>query len=57
MLDRNKDTLFNDLIDLCAASQNDVISQLFPEATSKKDKKRPTTAAFKVFKKEEKVFC
>jgi myosin-1 len=48
MLDRNKDTLYNDLIDICASSQNDILRQLFPEATSKKDRKRPTTAAFKI---------
>ena len=48
MLDRNKDTLFNDLIDICASSQSEILRSLFPEATSKKNKKRPTTAAFKI---------
>ncbi len=48
MLERNKDTLFNDLIDICATSQNEVIRLLFADQTSKKDRKRPTTAAFKI---------
>jgi hypothetical protein len=43
-----QDTLYNDLIDICAMSASAVVQALFPEATTKKDKKRPTTAGFKI---------
>lgn len=49
MMDRNKDTLYNDLVEVCNKSASQVIRSLFPEQLSAKDnKKRPTTAAFKI---------
>eukprot|EP01132_Coremiostelium_polycephalum_P007665 gene7665-9430_t len=47
-VDKNKDLLFNDLIDLAASSSSKLIPQLFPEIHSEKDKKKPTTAGFKI---------
>ena len=49
--DKNKDTLFPDLIDCMQTSGNDFISHIFPEepqATTGRTKKRPTTAGFKL---------
>lgn len=46
-VDKNKDLLFNDLIELGAMSQNSFIRNLFPEVGTL-DKKRPTTAGFKI---------
>ena len=45
--DKNKDLLFNDLIELCASSNNKFIRDLFPEVGTM-DKKRPTTSGFKI---------
>ena len=39
-LEKNKDTLFSDLIDLMGSSKNSFIANLFPHQTSKK---RPPT--------------
>lgn len=48
-LDKNRDTLFYDHIDLCGTSRNTVLSSVFPEAgQTDRDKKRPTTAGFKI---------
>ena len=46
-VDKNKDLLFNDLIELGAMSQDSFIRNLFPEVGTL-DKKRPTTAGFKI---------
>ena len=45
--DKNKDTLFNDLIETLQMSKNPFLRALFPDNT-KDDKKRPTTAGFKI---------
>jgi myosin-1 len=48
-LDKNRDTLFYDHIDLCGVSTNTVLASVFPEANQvDRDKKRPTTAGFKI---------
>lgn len=52
-VDKNKDLLFNDLIEVGAMSNNRFISSLFPEAGTL-DKKRPTTAGFKIKVKKKK---
>eukprot|EP01130_Rhizamoeba_saxonica_P005235 TRINITY_DN209_c0_g1_i1.p1 TRINITY_DN209_c0_g1~~TRINITY_DN209_c0_g1_i1.p1 ORF type:complete len:1059 (-),score=289.97 TRINITY_DN209_c0_g1_i1:43-3219(-) len=46
MLGKNRDTLFNDLIDLCQCTNSTIIPSMFPEDT--RSKKRPTTASFKI---------
>eukprot|EP00727_Mastigamoeba_balamuthi_P011334 m51a1_g6823 putative myosin-IC (1126) ;mRNA; f:16060-20597 len=47
--DKNRDTLFYDHMDLCCASSNPIVADLFPEArASDRDKKRPSTAGFKI---------
>lgn len=47
--DKNKDTLFNDLIETIQTSSNQFLVSLFPENTQDKaNKKRPTTAGFKI---------
>jgi len=47
--DKNKDTLFNDLIETIQCSGNSFLVNLFPENTKSADKKkRPTTAGFKI---------
>ena len=46
-VDKNKDLLFNDLIELGGMSSNPFIRNLFPEVGTL-DKKRPTTAGFKI---------
>ena len=48
MSDKNKDTLFNDLIEVIQTSQNGFLVQLFPEDVKSAQKKRPTTAGFKI---------
>jgi len=45
--DKNKDTLFNDLIEMFQCSNNKFLVGLFPENT-KDTRKRPTTAGFKI---------
>jgi len=45
--DKNKDTLFNDLVEMLQCSSNKFLVGLFPENT-KDTKKRPTTAGFKI---------
>lgn len=47
-VDRNKDTLFPDLIETMQSSTDPFIVALFPEDTSGSQNKRPTTAGFKV---------
>ena len=44
----NRDMLFNDLIDLATATNSQFIPCLFPEAAQQQDKRRPTTAGFKI---------
>jgi myosin-1 len=46
--DRNRDLLFNDLIDLAGCTNSSLIPQLFPEAKFAADKRRPSTAGFKI---------
>eukprot|EP01102_Stenamoeba_stenopodia_P015921 TRINITY_DN5501_c0_g1_i2.p1 TRINITY_DN5501_c0_g1~~TRINITY_DN5501_c0_g1_i2.p1 ORF type:complete len:1059 (+),score=290.73 TRINITY_DN5501_c0_g1_i2:110-3286(+) len=46
--DKNKDLLFNDLIDLAQTCRSPFVVNLFPESATKDDKKRPTTAGFKI---------
>lgn len=48
--DKNKDTLFPDLIECMQCSQNPFIVSLFPEQTKQASgqRKRPTTAGFKI---------
>eukprot|EP01101_Sappina_pedata_P000757 TRINITY_DN10948_c0_g1_i1.p1 TRINITY_DN10948_c0_g1~~TRINITY_DN10948_c0_g1_i1.p1 ORF type:complete len:1073 (-),score=420.88 TRINITY_DN10948_c0_g1_i1:105-3323(-) len=47
-LDKNKDTLFQNLIQLCQSSNSDLIVNMFPEKIDKGSKKAPTTAGFKI---------
>ncbi|EFA81458.1 myosin ID heavy chain [Heterostelium album PN500] len=47
-VDKNKDLLFNDLVELAACTSSKLIPQLFPEINAEKDKKKPTTAGFKI---------
>jgi len=47
-IDKNKDLLYNDLIDLTQCSRSQFIMNLFPEAREVQTKKRPTTAGFKI---------
>ena len=44
----NRDTLYKDLIILMQTTKSKFIKSLFPEDTTQDDKKRPTTAAFKI---------
>lgn len=46
--DKNRDSLFNDLIDLAQCTQSEWITSLFPEVRTAADKRRPTTAGFKI---------
>lgn len=46
--DANRDTLYKDLIQLMQSTSNSFIRNLFPEDTTKDDRKRPTTASFKI---------
>lgn len=46
--DRNKDSLSNDLIEAIQTSSNKLLVSLFPEDTTQKQTKRPTTAGFKI---------
>jgi len=47
--DKNKDTLFSDLIETVQCSGNQFLVSLFPEnVTASAQKKRPTTAGFKI---------
>lgn len=51
MCDKNRDTFYYDHSDLCGSSNNSVLVSLFPEARvpiGERDKKRPTTAGFKI---------
>lgn len=47
-VDKNKDLLFHDFIELASISNSRFIPNLFPENASVADKKRPTTAGFKI---------
>ncbi|EGG13950.1 myosin IB [Cavenderia fasciculata] len=46
--DKNKDTLFFDLIEAIQTSKMAFLTSLFPEDTGSLQKKRPTTAGFKI---------
>ncbi|XP_049850676.1 myosin ID heavy chain-like isoform X2 [Schistocerca gregaria] len=46
--DKNKDLLFNDLIQLAKCSKIELLVSLFPESATTDDKRRPTTASFKL---------
>ncbi|PRP79992.1 hypothetical protein PROFUN_12279 [Planoprotostelium fungivorum] len=46
--DKNRDLLVNDLIDLAHCTQSWLIQDLFPEAKTIADKRRPTSAGFKI---------
>jgi myosin-1 len=46
--DKNRDLLFNDLIDIAHCSNSYLLPLLFPEANTAADKRRPTTAGFKL---------
>lgn len=46
--EKNKDAITNDLIEVMQCSQNFLLVSLFPEDTSVKQSKRPTTAGFKI---------
>jgi len=46
--DKNKDTLFDDLIEVMQMSENRYLVSWFPEDTKQLQKKRPTTAGFKL---------
>jgi myosin-1 len=46
--ERNKDTITNDLIDAIQSSKNQLLVSFFPEDTTMKQSKRPTTAGFKI---------
>jgi myosin-1 len=48
MLDKNRDTLYNDLINLAQCTSSSLLPTLFPEAATADDKRRPTTAGFKI---------
>jgi len=46
--DRNRDMLYNDLIDLAQCTSSYLLPLLFPETNTAADKRRPTTAGFKL---------
>jgi myosin-1 len=46
--EKNKDTLFDDLIAVIQESENRLLVSWFPEDTKQLQKKRPTTAGFKL---------
>jgi len=46
--DKNKDTLFSDLVETVQCSGNPFLVALFPENVKTPQKKRPTTAGFKI---------
>eukprot|EP01111_Echinosteliopsis_oligospora_P014912 TRINITY_DN5735_c1_g1_i3.p1 TRINITY_DN5735_c1_g1~~TRINITY_DN5735_c1_g1_i3.p1 ORF type:complete len:1071 (+),score=360.39 TRINITY_DN5735_c1_g1_i3:181-3393(+) len=46
--DKNKDNLFSDLIETMQCSSNQFLIELFPDDTGGAQKKRPTTAGFKI---------
>jgi len=46
--DKNRDLLVNDLIDLAHCTKSWLIQDLFPEAKTQSDKRRPTSAGFKI---------
>ena len=48
MCDKNRDMLYNDLINLAQATASPLLPQLFPESATADDKRRPTTAGFKL---------
>jgi len=48
--ERNRDVLFNDLIDLMKSSENSFIQALFPDDTTEKKRGKPTTASAKIKK-------
>jgi myosin I len=47
-VDRNKDILNNDLVDLATCTSSSFYAGLFPECKQQADKRRPSTAAFKI---------
>eukprot|EP01100_Stratorugosa_tubuloviscum_P009543 TRINITY_DN3_c0_g1_i1.p1 TRINITY_DN3_c0_g1~~TRINITY_DN3_c0_g1_i1.p1 ORF type:complete len:1096 (-),score=666.41 TRINITY_DN3_c0_g1_i1:101-3388(-) len=46
--EKNKDTLFNDIIETMQCSTNNFVVALFPDDTKQLQKKRPTSAGFKI---------
>lgn len=46
--ERNRDVLFNDLIELMQSSQNEFIASLFPDDTKAEKRGRPSTAGSKI---------
>lgn len=48
MCDKNRDTLYNDLINLAQCTSSSLLPLLFPESKTSDDKRRPTTAGFKL---------
>lgn len=46
--DKNRDMLYNDLIDLAQYTNSKIIPGLFPESLTAADKRRPTSAGFKI---------
>lgn len=48
MCDKNRDTLYNDLINLAQCTSSPLLPILFPESKTSDDKRRPTTAGFKL---------
>lgn len=48
MCDKNRDALYNDLINLSQCTSSQLIPNLFPESATADDKRRPTTAGFKL---------
>eukprot|EP00004_Rigifila_ramosa_P020324 TRINITY_DN526_c0_g1_i1.p1 TRINITY_DN526_c0_g1~~TRINITY_DN526_c0_g1_i1.p1 ORF type:complete len:1124 (-),score=315.94 TRINITY_DN526_c0_g1_i1:62-3412(-) len=48
MVEKNKDTVYIDMVQALQSSQIPWLVSLFPEDTSQGDKKRPTTASYKI---------
>lgn len=46
--DKNKDQLYNTLIECMQASSSKFVTQFFPENLKEQDRKKPTTAGFKI---------
>lgn len=46
--ERNRDVLFQDLIELMKSSENDFIAGLFPETVDRNQRSRPTTVSTKI---------
>jgi len=46
--DKNKDLLYNDLVNLALCTESKLIPTLYPESRQAQDKRRPTTCSFKI---------